>query len=164
MLIFKLTHLPTGRQVFKSSNHSSGSSSFGRAIAFQAIGGQFEPGLPLFFCLRWQIVLKPSYPERSGVNASGVEHPDKIGRVERVRFSQMAQTTSRRSSGVEHFLGREGVVSSILTDGSFKCIKYHQVLIIKVHGLQTLNENRFSKQILKIKQWQKNLSRGINPT
>jgi len=24
-----------------------GSSSFGRAIAFQAIGGQFEPGLPL---------------------------------------------------------------------------------------------------------------------
>jgi hypothetical protein len=25
-----------------------GSSSFGRAIAFQAIGGQFEPGLPLF--------------------------------------------------------------------------------------------------------------------
>ena len=26
---------------------SSGSSSFGRAIAFQAIGGQFEPGLPL---------------------------------------------------------------------------------------------------------------------
>jgi hypothetical protein len=27
---------------------SSGSSSFGRAIAFQAIGGQFEPGLPLF--------------------------------------------------------------------------------------------------------------------
>jgi hypothetical protein len=26
----------------------SGSSSFGRAIAFQAIGGQFEPGLPLF--------------------------------------------------------------------------------------------------------------------
>ena len=27
-------------------------------------------------------------------------------------------TKSRRSSGVEHFLGREGVVSSILTDGS----------------------------------------------
>jgi hypothetical protein len=25
----------------------SGSSSFGRAIAFQAIGGRFEPGLPL---------------------------------------------------------------------------------------------------------------------
>ena len=28
---------------------TSGSSSFGRAIAFQAIGGQFEPGLPLIF-------------------------------------------------------------------------------------------------------------------
>ncbi len=34
---------------------------------------------------------------------------------------------------------------------------------IKVHGLQTLNENQFSKQILKFKQWQKNLSKGINP-
>ncbi len=60
----------------------SGSSSFGRAVAFQASGGRFEPGLPLSFCLRWQNGL------------------------------------SRRSSGVEHFLGREGVVSSILTDGS----------------------------------------------
>jgi hypothetical protein len=28
------------------------------------------------------------------------------------------QLTSRRSSGVEHFLGREGVMSSILIDGS----------------------------------------------
>ena len=50
-----------------------GSSSFGRAVAFQASGGRFEPGLPLI---------------------------------------------SRRSSGVEHFLGREGVMSSILIDGS----------------------------------------------
>ena len=52
----------------------SGSSSFGRAIAFQAIGGGFEPRLPL--------------------------HP------------------SRCSSGVEHFLGKEGVMSSILINGS----------------------------------------------
>ena len=29
-------------------NYNSGSSSFGRAIAFQAIGGEFEPRLPLF--------------------------------------------------------------------------------------------------------------------
>ena len=29
------------------TNDISGSSSFGRAIAFQAIGGRFEPGLPL---------------------------------------------------------------------------------------------------------------------
>ncbi len=31
------------------ANCICGSSSFGRAIAFQAIGGRFEPGLPLFF-------------------------------------------------------------------------------------------------------------------
>jgi hypothetical protein len=31
----------------KSDDKLSGSSSFGRAIAFQAIGGRFEPGLPL---------------------------------------------------------------------------------------------------------------------
>ena len=29
-------------------DYNSGSSSFGRAIAFQAIGGEFEPRLPLF--------------------------------------------------------------------------------------------------------------------
>ena len=53
----------------------SGSSSIGRAIAFQAIGREFDPRLPLiWFC--------------------------------------------RCSSVVEHFLGREEVVSSILTNGS----------------------------------------------
>ena len=30
------------------ANFTSGSSSFGRAVAFQASGGRFEPGLPLF--------------------------------------------------------------------------------------------------------------------
>ena len=60
----------------------SGSSSFGRAIAFQAIGGRFEPGLPLFF------------------------------------KEEMLLSDCRCSSGVEHFLGREEVVSSILTNGS----------------------------------------------
>ena len=54
---------------------SSGSSSFGRAKAFQALGGGFEPRLPL---------------------------DDK----------------SRCSSAVEHFLGKEGVGSSILPIGS----------------------------------------------
>ena len=57
---------------------SSGSSSFGRAIAFQAIGGRFEPGLPL-------------------INKTPL---------------------SLRSSGVEHFLGKEEVGSSILLEGS----------------------------------------------
>ena len=32
-----------------------GSSSFGRAIAFQAIGGEFEPRLPLFFSLEFTV-------------------------------------------------------------------------------------------------------------
>jgi hypothetical protein len=63
------------------SKLTSGSSSFGRAIAFQAIGGEFEPRLPLF-----------------------------------VAFGQWY--LSLCSSGVEHFLGREEVVSSILTNGS----------------------------------------------
>ena len=52
----------------------SGSSSFGRAIAFQAIGGGFEPRLPL--------------------------------------------NISLCSSGVERFLGKEEVASSILAEGS----------------------------------------------
>ena len=56
----------------------SGSSSFGRAIAFQAIGGQFEPGLPL----------------------------------------QLLDENGRCGSVVEHFLGKEEVVSSILINGS----------------------------------------------
>ena len=88
----------------------SGSSSFGRAIAFQAIGGEFEPRLPLIFL--------PAAADWLCRSSSGLEHPDDIGRVVKVRFLQMAQKISRRSSGVEHFLGREGVVSSILTDGS----------------------------------------------
>ena len=54
--------------------HISGSSSFGRAKAFQALGSGFEPRLPL--------------------------------------------KRSQRSSGVEHFLGKEGVTSSNLVAGS----------------------------------------------
>jgi hypothetical protein len=53
-----------------------GSSSFGRAEAFQASGGGFEPRLPLLIHFRLC------------------------------------------SSGVEHFLGKEGVSSSILLKGS----------------------------------------------
>ena len=69
--------------IFIFPHLTSGSSSFGRAVAFQASGGRFEPGLPLisFNCLR-------------------------------------RQWKSRCSSVVEHFLGREEVVSSILTNGS----------------------------------------------
>ena len=40
-------HLFIEFRSFLQENLASGSSSFGRAIAFQAIGGGFEPRLPL---------------------------------------------------------------------------------------------------------------------
>src|SRR5205085_4332917 len=75
----------------------SGSSSFGRAIAFQAIGGEFEPRLPL----------EPVWGLEFGV-----------WRLTPNPKLQTPNQASRCSSGVEHFLGREEVVSSILTNGS----------------------------------------------
>ncbi len=57
-----------------------GSSSVGRALAFQAGGREFEPRLPLSFCCY--------------------------------------------SSAVEHFLGKEEVVSSSLTNSSFEKRNY----------------------------------------
>jgi hypothetical protein len=39
----------------------------------------------------------------------------------------------------------------------------HKNCKITVNGLQTLNENHFQNTIKNNKQWQKNLSRGINP-
>ena len=69
------------------SHYTSGSSSFGRAIAFQAIGGRFEPGLPL-------------------------------------------TGSCRCSSVVEHFLGREEVVSPILTNGSIEVLVDREEVVI----------------------------------
>ncbi len=71
-------------QGFKKSGApvTSGSSSVGRAAAFQAAGRGFEPRLPLFHFLR----------EIKG--------------------------QKRRSSGVEYFLGKEGVTGSIPVVGS----------------------------------------------
>ena len=46
--------VPVNFQISTFSHYQidiSGSSSFGRAIAFQAIGGEFEPRLPLSFSL-----------------------------------------------------------------------------------------------------------------
>ena len=54
----------------------SGSSSFGRAIAFQAIGGEFEPRLPLIFLLCTADWLKVVIQE--------VEHPGQIRRAVKV--------------------------------------------------------------------------------
>ena len=78
---------------FVGLNGSSGSSSIGRAIAFQAIGREFDPRLPLnWFC--------------------------------------------RCSSVVEHFLGREEVVSSILTNGSNRLRQNYPVKAGKVVGVR----------------------------
>ncbi len=66
-----------------------GSSSFGRAEAFQASGGGFEPRLPLFYFFYTHTL----------------SHPN-------------SHSLRLCSSGVEHFLGKEGVSSSILLKGS----------------------------------------------
>ena len=73
----------------------SGSSSFGRAIAFQAIGGGFEPRLPL---------------EKATEDTDG-------GEKHSFR-SFFLLNKCRCSSVVEHFLGKEGVTSSTLVNGS----------------------------------------------
>jgi hypothetical protein len=72
-----------------------GSSSVGRAIAFQAIGREFEPRLPLFWVqgTKYKVRLHSSY------------------------FA-LRSFKSRCSSVVEHFLGKEEVDSSILFNGS----------------------------------------------
>ena len=91
-LIFKLPDF----QIFKLI---SGSSSIGRAIAFQAIGREFDPRLPLSLrsvvCSLWSVV-------------SNYKSKTRDYKLE----------LSRCSSGVEHILGRDEVVSSILTNGS----------------------------------------------
>ena len=69
---------------FVSSKHKSGSSSFGRASAFQAEGGGFEPRLPLQLTIRCETLL----------------------------------FFCRCSSGVEYFLGKEGVTGSNPVIGS----------------------------------------------
>ena len=77
----------------------SGSSSIGRAIAFQAIGREFDPRLPL--TLRSVVCGLQSVV--SNYKPKTIENKLEL---------------SRCSSGVEHILGRDEVVSSILTNGS----------------------------------------------
>ena len=79
-----------------------GSSSFGRAEAFQASGGGFEPRLPLFL-----IFLRPHSHPHPYPNSHSNPHPN-------------PHPLRLCSSGVEHFLGKEGVSSSILLKGSVK--------------------------------------------
>ena len=79
----------------------SGSSSFGRAIAFQAIGGGFEPRLPL----------RDNTSKRK-VRAGVIPTTG-------MRFSKTERHLSRSSSVVERFLGKEEVTSPTLVYGSF---------------------------------------------
>ena len=73
----------------------SGSSSVGRAIAFQAIGREFEPRLPLHLGIRnWVLV------------------------------SNAQSLRCCCSSGVEHFLGKEEVEGSIPFNSSGKLLIY----------------------------------------
>jgi hypothetical protein len=78
-----------------------GSSSFGRAIAFQAIGGEFEPRLPLH----------QSAVLQSAVNILTVADW-------RLLNCRLPTELRRCSSVVEHFLGKEEVKGSIPFNGS----------------------------------------------
>jgi hypothetical protein len=99
--------IPISSSQIPGSKLTSGSSSFGRAIAFQAIGGEFEPRLPLsgFRIRRFQIEISNL---DLGLKCfqnfeSGIRNFELI---------------SCCSSGVEHFLGKEEVESSILFNSS----------------------------------------------
>ena len=86
-----------------------GSSSVGRASAFQAEGRGFEPRLPL--------AIEPLFTARSRRQNFGIE-PDRYIRTPPSR----ARMTCCCSSVVEHFLGKEEVVSSILINSSSNLI------------------------------------------
>lgn len=74
----------------------SGSSSVGRAAAFQAAGRGFEPRLPL------------------------------------CTLRSALRSESRRSSGVEYFLGKEGVTGSIPVVGSTQKLLSKHILKLKL--------------------------------
>ena len=97
---------------------TSGSSSFGRAVAFQASGGRFEPGLPLFFKFAVeQLYAMEAANWATSRCSSVVEHPDgnREGHKGSLPFNG---SISRCSSVVEHFLGKEEVKGSIPFNGS----------------------------------------------
>ena len=85
---------------------TSGSSSVGRAAAFQAAGRGFEPRLPL------------------------------------CAFISTLRSASRRSSGVEYFLGKEGVTGSIPVVGSTQKLLSKHIFKLKLriftHGKSNL--------------------------
>ena len=86
----------------------SGSSSFGRASAFQAEGGRFEPGLPL----KIQEIKNPS---RWVWNTNNIC-------IFTAQFnwktSAVNQFNANVAQSVEHIHGKDEVTSSILVIGS----------------------------------------------
>ena len=105
---------------------NSGSSSFGRASAFQAEGGRFEPGLPLKRELKvesqkWKVLTKTLNIKLETLNL-----------------------TSRCSSGVEHFLGKEEVTGSIPVNGSKKVEFGYTVL--RKNKKKNKNNNKWKKE------------------
>jgi hypothetical protein len=87
-----------------------GSSSVGRATAFQAVGRGFEPRLPLLPAIALA---------KAGLNRQSSAKAGFICQIVTDGGSFSAIATSRCSSVVEHFLGKEEVKSSILFNGSF---------------------------------------------
>ena len=85
-----------------------GSSSVGRATAFQAVGRGFEPRLPLFI-EGYHLNMK---------TCSLLKKPIANGIVIKDNFMKWSKVTSRCSSGVEHFLGKEEAKGSNPFNGS----------------------------------------------
>ena len=110
---FKLAVLSSESTVFnwKLITHNCkllcGSSSVGRAIAFQAIGREFEPRLPLIANVGFRIF---DFGLRKRIEEWMCGWQDLKTRNRKSEIRN--QKISRRSSGVEHFLGKEEVMGS----------------------------------------------------
>ena len=123
----------------------SGSSSFGRAVAFQASGGRFEPGLPLFFKFAVeQLYAMEAANWATSRCSSVVEHPDgnREGHKGSLPFNG---SISRCSSVVEHFLGKEEVKGSIPFNGSiiFEGVDKGRRIEFRIIGAMAMESIRF---------------------
>ena len=115
--------------ILREHNILSGSSSVGRATAFQAVGRGFEPRLPLdkkdskklgcnFVYIKYRIGIDFSFRRETFLEKINI-----------LRFFlgfyavKQKKFKSRCSSGVEYFLGKEGVRGSIPLIGSI--LKYN---------------------------------------
>jgi hypothetical protein len=108
-------------QIFKFRNFQilvCGSSSVGRATAFQAVGRGFEPRLPLLpagaLAKAGLTSRIPQWREKAGLSTEVICK----GSLAACTNAAAAKHKCRCSSVVEHFLGKEEVKSSILFNGS----------------------------------------------